>query len=93
MKLDDGLSFFNHNDVVLSPAIKLSANSLGESDEDLKTEKDFNDDNQLKEYMNISIDFENCSSDIKRKQVKLLDLTLVIITYYQIQQENFMDLN
>jgi len=57
MKVADGLSFFNHNDMMWPVQLKLSANSLGETDEELKTEKDFGDDRQLKDFFDREFDF------------------------------------
>ncbi len=57
MKLDDGRSFFNHNDVVWAPALKMSVNSLGETDEGLKTENDFASDAEFKSYYKKEFDF------------------------------------
>jgi hypothetical protein len=66
MKLDDGLSYFNHNDMAWTAQLKLSANSLGESNEDLKTEKDFADDGQLKDYFSQEFDFSRDADLIDR---------------------------
>lgn len=59
MKLEDGRSFFNHNDVVWPPQLKLPANSLGETEEGLKTEADFETDAAFKEYFSKEFDFSD----------------------------------
>jgi hypothetical protein len=66
MKVADGLSFFNHNDMQWPEQMKLSTNSLGGTDEELKTEKDFDNDGQLKNYFSREFDFSQDTALITR---------------------------
>jgi hypothetical protein len=77
MKADDGRSFFNHNDVMWPEPIKLSANSLGETDEKLKTEKDFDDDRQLKDFYSREFDFSRDADLIARLTGKEQQVPLI----------------
>jgi len=57
IKPEDGIGFFNHNDLKWPEQFKLATNSLGETDEKLKTENDFTDDGQLKDFFHQEFDF------------------------------------
>lgn len=50
-------SYFNHLFVSYPDAFKLPVNSLGEKDEELFIEKDFKDDQQLKDFYRQEIDY------------------------------------
>ena len=57
LMIDGKISFMNHHQANWNPQIKLEKNSLNETDEDLRTEKDFTDDAALKEYFSKEFDF------------------------------------
>jgi len=63
---DDGIGFFNHNDLKWPEQFKLATNSLGETDEMLKTEKDFGSDAQLKDFYHREFDFSQDAALIDR---------------------------
>lgn len=77
MTAGDGLSFFNHNDVSWPEQIKLPTNSLGETDEKLKTEKDFADDRQLKDFFAHEFDFAQDAALIARLTAKDQQVPLI----------------
>lgn len=55
--LPDGRSYFNHLFSQLPLASRLPVNSLGETDEKLRSEKDFASDEDLKQYYDQEFDF------------------------------------
>jgi hypothetical protein len=65
-RLPTGLSYFNHLFVESPAGLKLPANSLGETDEKLYFEKDFNSDDMLVSYYGHESDFRQDAQMIDR---------------------------
>lgn len=61
-RLPDGKYYFNHRYVNYSEDLKLPVNSLGDKNEDLKTDPDFRSDEELKAYYKKETDF---SEDVR----------------------------
>jgi len=55
--LDDGRSYFNHLFSQLPLSSRMPLNSLGETDEKLRSEKDFADDQDMEKYYDEEFDF------------------------------------
>ncbi len=55
--LPDGRSYFNHLYSQLPMDSRLPSNSLGETDEKLRSEKDFSSDDEMNKYYNQEFDF------------------------------------
>jgi len=58
--------YFNNIPRGLSPGLKLSANSLGQEDEDLRIETDFKTDGEFKDYFKSEFDFREDADLIDR---------------------------
>jgi hypothetical protein len=80
-QLVDGRSFLNHHPGVWSEAVKLPLNSLGEKNEDLKTEKDFANDREFRDYFTKEFDFTQDAALIK--QLTTADQPVALFSSYE----------
>ncbi len=77
MTMNDGSSFLNHHHHAWNPGMKLDFNSLGETDEGLKTEKDFASDAAFAQFVLPEMDFAKDAQLISRKTAPTAKVALI----------------
>jgi hypothetical protein len=82
-RLSTGLPYFNHLFVETPEQLKLPANSLGEKDEKLYFEKDFNSDDMMVSYYSREADFKEDAALIAQLTPK--DAKVPVISSFEIK--------